>query len=232
MNKWFCTGGVVVFSCLLLWGCVNIPNKIEAHITVDIRHHIEQQAESTLDFIEGKSTTLPAAAADDAGGEADKASLLERAINLLDPMPVAYAADLKNASPEVTRIATSLRNRNEQIQAIKRKGYVGESNRGKLELRNSDKIPNADERNEVQRLVAAENADRKALYQEIAKLNADKKVSVSTVEGIYAMERLRRAKPGDIFQLPIGAEFEAFMRTDVGKRLGMEAAPGAWVAVK
>ena len=39
-------------------GCVNIPSKFEAHITVDIRHHIEQQAANTLDYIEGKTDEL------------------------------------------------------------------------------------------------------------------------------------------------------------------------------
>ncbi len=221
---------VLFVGIALVLGCVNIPSKFEAHITVDIRHHIEQQAGNMLDFIEGKADTVPSQPAQPAPG---KTSWLERAKQVLSPIQVAYAAELKRSSDEMTRIATELRNRYGQVDALKKKGYVGESNRGYAEIRNADKIPSPDERNEAQRVVAAENKDRKALYQEVARLNKDQNVSVSLVERVYAQERLNRAKPGEVFQLPPkGSDFDAFKASPAGQRLGGACQPDAWVTIK
>lgn len=227
MKRMFAIGFVSALALIL--GCVNIPKKFEAHITVDIRHHIEQQAESTLDFIEGKSDEIPVPPPPAPAQE--KTSALGRVWQALDPMPVAHAEALKNTSPEITRIATELRKRFDQIQAIKARGHAGESNRGYLELRNPDTLSPA-ERNEMQRLIAAENADRKALYEEVAKLNAERQVTVAMVEAIYAMERLQRAKPGEVYQLPAGDDYAKFQKSPVAKRVGADAAPGAWVTIK
>jgi len=221
---------VVAVGVFIIVGCVNIPKKFEAHITVDIRHHIEQQAGSTLDYIEGKTDQLPAP---EAKPEGSGTSWVEKAKDFLSPVSVAYAAELKTTSPTMTQIATELRKRFDQIEALKKKGYAGEDNRGYVDLRNADKIENADERNEAQRLVAAENKDRKALYNEVARLNKDQNVGVATVERVYAQERLKRAKPGELFQLPPkGEDFDAFKTSDAGKRLGAECIPDAWVVIK
>lgn len=221
---------VVAVGVLVGMGCVQIPKKFEAHITVDIRHHIEQQAGSTLDFIEGKTDTLPSAATSPApGGQ----SWLMRARDMLSPIGVAYAAELNANSPEITRIATEMRKRFDQIDALKKKGYAGENNRGYVELRGEDKISSSDERNLAQRLVAAENKDRKALYNEVAKLNKDQNVNVSMVERIYAQAWLKRAKSGEIFQLPPnGEDFEAFKASAAGQALGTACEPDAWVVMK
>ena len=80
--------------------------------------------------------------------------------------------------------------------------------------------------------MADENKDRKALYREVARLNSEQSVSVSTVEGIYATARLKRAKTGEIFQLPpAGKEFDAFKASAVGKKLGGKCVPKAWVTI-
>lgn len=215
---------------VLIIGCSIVPKKFEAHITIDIRQHIEQEATNTLDFIEGKTDSLkePAKPA-----KQEKTSWLRDVRNALSPIAPAYAAELKSASPEVTRIAEGLRNRNADVQALKAKGVAGESNRGYLEMRPSDALKDPGERNEAQRLIAAENKDRKALYEEIAKLNREQKVSVSAVENVYAMERLRRGKPGELFQLPsVGADFDAFKGSPAGQRLGADCVSAAWVIIK
>jgi uncharacterized protein YdbL (DUF1318 family) len=220
----------LVIGFVVALGCSIVPKKFEAHITIDIRQHIEQQAASTLDFIEGKTDKLQGA---EKPAEKDKTSWLEHVERVFSPISTAYAAELKSASPEVTRIAEELRKRNGAVQDLKGKRIVGESSRGYLEIRPSDQLKDPNERNEAQRTVAAENKDRKALYEEIAKLNKEQKVSVSTVESIYAIERLKRAKPGEIFQLPgEGPDFNAFKASPAGQNLGSECVPGAWVTIK
>lgn len=218
----------VAAGIVLVLGCVNIPRKFEARITVDIRHHVEQQATSTLDYIEGKTETIKP----EPVSMAPAPSLFEDILSALAPVNVAYAQELKMTSPTVTQIATKMRDRFNEVQRIKSAAYAGENNRGYLEIRNTDKITSPDERNEVQRIIAAENKDRKELYEEVARINRDQNVTVAMVEAVYAMQRLRRARTGEIFQLPPqGADYEAFKKTEIAGKVGSQASPGAWVTI-
>ena len=228
MKKLVVASLAVAFVVVL--GCVRIPEKFEAHITVDIRQQVQERAADTLDFIEGKTPALPSEEKPD---KPKKSSWLQKTRDVLSPMHAAYAAGFGGTSPEKKQIVEQLRNRSGDIQALKNKGIVGENNRGYLEVRDPDKKMTPDERNEAQRLVAAECKDRKALYQEDARIEKEKNVSVSLVERTYAMERLRRAKPGDVFQLPpAGQDFDAFKASEQGRKLGAECVPEAWVTIK
>lgn len=221
--------GVIVMVLLAAVGCVlETKHTIQAHITLDIRH-IEQQADTVLDFIEGKQEELPVEKKDD-GGQ----SRLQPAIDLLWPMPVAYAqGELNAVSPLARQIAEKLRERNPEIAALKQQGCLGENNRGYVELRDCDALSDADKRNAAQKTLAEENKDRKALYNEIARLNKEQgNVTVSMVESVYAMRRLERAASGEIFQLPPeGSNFDTFKASALGQRLGDQCKPGAWVTI-
>ncbi|NIA15226.1 MAG: DUF1318 domain-containing protein [Nitrospiraceae bacterium] len=222
--------GAFLATIIIVVGCVNIPKTFEAHITIDIRHQIEQQAGSLLDFIEEESDSLEIENTD---AEPASTSWLWRAQEALSPFSVAYAAELKSDSPKIREIALRLRERNKPIRELKATGSIGENNRGYLKMREPDKIEDADKRNEAQRLIAAENKDRKALHQEIARLNKDQEVSVGTVERIYAMTRLMRAKEGELVQLPPkGDQFDEFKASEKGKKLGKDCVPEAWVIIR
>jgi len=118
------------------------------------------------------------------------------------------------------------------IQVLKDKRCLGEDNRGYLELRSSEGL-SGDEKNEAQKLVHAENTDRKAFYKEIVRLEDNEEITLSKVEQVYATERLNRAKPGDPVQLPpAGESFNQFKDSPAGKRLGEECKPEAWVKWK
>ena len=213
-------------ALVILAGCVlTTKHVIEAHITVDIRH-IEEQAGDVLDFVEGSTDTPPAVTP-----APEKKSLLDRTRDILAPVRVAYAADgLNQASPKVTELAQKMRERNPQVQEFRKQGLFGENNRGYLELRDESKFSSPEAKNEAQRLMADENRDRKSLYEEIARLNSDKKLSVAAVEKVYAGERLKRAKAGEWFQLPAeGPEFDALKKGAVGQKLGDQCKPAAWV---
>ncbi len=227
---------------MVVLGCViRTESRIDAHITLDIRH-ISAQAENVLDFVEGKTDALPgvepaaAAPAKDGKGKEKGAnpgptSWAVRALGALSPIQVAYAAPLKvTTSPFVVEIAGKMRQRNPEIARLKQAGCLGESNRGYVEVRDCDETKDSAKRDAAQKLVSEENRDRKALYGEIARLNSEQGVSVSTVEGIYAMERLHRANAGDIFQLPPeGADFDAVKQSPLGQKLGAKCVAGAWV---
>lgn len=213
-------------AMLVLAGCViRTEHKIDAHITLDIRH-VQEQAEEVLDFIEGKSDTLPGFEE-----EAEPTSWLRRALDAIDPFETAYA-QMNTKSAKVEEIATALRKNNEAIAKLKKDGCLGETNRGYVELRDCDALADAAAKNAAQQLVADENQGRKALYSEIARLNKDDGVTVTKVEQIYAVERLKRGKTGEHYQLPpAGDLFNDVKGSDVGKKLGDQCKPDAWVTI-
>ncbi|HNR33355.1 MAG TPA: DUF1318 domain-containing protein, partial [Candidatus Hydrogenedentes bacterium] len=112
-------------------------------------------------------------------------------------------------------------------------------NRGYLALRDCAALQDAEKKNEIQKLMAEENDDRKAFYSEVARLNSDnKKVTVGYVERVYAGKRLERAESGHVFQLPPANQdepaaytFEAFKATPLGQRLGAVCVADAWVII-
>ena len=219
---------VMAFSLAALIGCVIIPSTFEANIRIEIRH-IQEQAGGVLDYVEGTSNELPGL---DAPSD-NQTSMMLRGLRSLRLASVAYAAELNDNTPRVKQIADSMKGRFAQVVALKKKGRVGENKRGMLELVPGVKIADAEEKNEVQRVIAAENKDRKALYQEIARINREQNLNVSTVESIYAQEHLQRARTGEHFQLPAaGGDFEAFKRSPAGQRLGSKCVPGAWVRIE
>jgi uncharacterized protein YdbL (DUF1318 family) len=213
-------------ACLLVAtvGCVvRTEHTINAHITLDIRH-IEQQADDLLNFIEGDTDTLPG----------EKQSMLQRALDFLAPIRTAHAAELKATSSPVTQeVAKRMRDRNAQVDSYRSQGCFGENNRGYLELRDCATLADANARNEAQQLMADENKDRKALYAEIAKLNQEDGVSVSTVESIFHNQRIKRGKSGEAFQLPAAGEFfDALKGSSQAGGLGADFQAGAWVVIK
>jgi uncharacterized protein YdbL (DUF1318 family) len=215
-------------------GCViRTQHTIDAHVTVDIRQ-VDAQAEDIVSYVTGETDALSPEASRPAPETAPgPTGSLWRALDSLAPLQVAYAAELKESSPKVKELADKLRARNAEIQAYKARACLGENNRGYVELLPCDEFKDAAKKNEAQRIVAAENQDRKALYREIADLNKDQNVTLSVVERIFAAKWRAQARAGERVQLPPkGPEFDEFLKTPLAKKLGDEAKPDAWVTVK
>ncbi len=204
-------------------GCVVIPSKIEADIRVEIRH-IEEQADDLLDFIEGEEPEAM-----------QRPSNWERFVDAIKPIRTAHAQSLKTTSPVVKEKAISMRARLPEVNKLKADKSTGEDNRGYLRLQDdAAAMADADAKNAAQKIVAAENEDRKALYGAIADENrkSNPSITLTVVEGIYADERIERAKTGELVQLPPkGDRFEKIKGTSLGKKLGGDAKPEAWVTV-
>lgn len=215
-----------IVAVLCIVGCVVIPDTI--HITIDIRH-VEQQADNFLDYVEGKTDVAPG----EGTTESEDTSWLRKGLDFFAPVRIAYAAELNESSPRVTQIANSMKKRNAQVVALKKQGSIGENNRGFLELIRPEVLAGDEEKNNVQGVVAAENADRKALYKELARLNRDQSLDITTIEGVYAKKRRERAKPGEHIQLPdTGPDLEAFKKSALASKVSGSLAPAAWVTIK
>ena len=216
-----------IVATLFGLGCVmRTEHKIEAHITLDIRH-IGEQAEDVLNFIEGKTDELPGFVEG-----SDDSSWLQRTSEFLNPMPVAYAAEMKTSSALAQEIAVRMRDRHSKIEALKKLKCLGENNRAYLELREVDYLKDDKKRNEVQKIMTDENKDRKALYKELTRINEENGATVTDIEKIYAKKRLSRATSGEIFQLPsAGKDFDDFKASAMGKKLGDKCKADDWVTI-
>ena len=212
---------------LVAAGCVlRTEHKITADINLNIRH-VQEQAAATLDYIEGRTDTLPGLAPAD-----PPTSWIQHTLDTFSPIQIAHAQALKADSPLVKQILDSLRARQGQIDAMKKQGCFGENNRGYVELRECEALKDADAKNQAQQLMADENRDRKNLYNEIARLNKDDGLTVSTVEAVYALERIQRAQSGEQVQLPnSGRQFDELRNSPAGQKLGDKLQPGAWVTI-
>ncbi len=209
---------------LLGFGCViRTEHRIEAHIVLDIRH-VEQEVQNVFDYVEGKTDQKPSI---QEAPPKPTSSLFHRAIEFVDPSRIAYAQE--KPAPELDAVIATMKARNPEISAWKSRGCLGENNRGYIDLQESKELEDPAKKNQVQKLLADENKDRKTFYKEYARLRG---VTVSTMEAVGAKDKLKRAKSGEAVQLPAaGTDFDAFKASEMGKKLGAVCQPGVWVVL-
>jgi uncharacterized protein len=80
------------------------------------------------------------------------------------------APDLRVETPAISGLRASMRSRNAELAPYLRSGAIGFGRDGYVAIRDLSDVP-LRERSQVQRLVNEENADRRALYREIARAN-------------------------------------------------------------
>jgi uncharacterized protein len=105
-------------------------------------------------------------------------------ISLVISSQLAFASGIKER----------MKQRLPAIAALKTKGIVGENNRGYLGFVASTRVQ--------EDVIAAENKDRKAIYNYFAK---QQKTTIDKVEGIQAKRKAAKAKSGEFIQKPDGA---------------------------
>jgi uncharacterized protein len=89
---------------------------------------------------------------------------------LVAPATAQQAPDIRVDTPASARILASMRSRNAELTPHFRSGAIGFGRDGSVAVRDLSAVP-LRERAQVQRLVNEENADRAALYREIARAN-------------------------------------------------------------
>lgn len=108
------------------------------------------------------------------------------------------AADLEINTPAIASLKASMQQRHGQLVEYYNNGAVGLTRDGLIAVRDANAVPLA-ERQSVNAKVAAENADRQALYQEIAKANAHPEWE-SDVRKTFAQRWVEKAAPGWWYQ--------------------------------
>ncbi len=156
---------ISVLSAILLTACVTIniyfpaaaAEKAADEIIKDIQKNIPQQTEPK-----------PKAGLPD--WQASMYQLIDAAINVMVPTAQAAEADLTIDSAEIRQLRAAMESRFAGLQPLYAAGFIGIQADGLLAVRDSESVPLKD-RNQVNKLVAAENADRQSLYQAIANAN-------------------------------------------------------------
>ncbi len=103
-------------------------------------------------------------------------------------------ADLEIDSPEIRAIRASMKRRFAKLRQYLDKGWIGYANNGLVAVVNKAEIP-LRERAAVERLVAAENRDRQALYQAIARANGHPEWA-DEIRRTFAKRWIANARPG------------------------------------
>jgi uncharacterized protein YdbL (DUF1318 family) len=84
--------------------------------------------------------------------------------------PAHAQADIDISSPAIQKIKASMKARHNALKPALDAGAIGLTNDGRVEVRDPKAVP-LQERNDLKKLVTEENADRNALYREIANAN-------------------------------------------------------------
>jgi uncharacterized protein YdbL (DUF1318 family) len=104
------------------------------------------------------------------------------------------AADLEINTPAIVTLKNSMQARHNQLAPHYASGAVGITRDGMVALRDAAAVPLAQRQN-VSSLVAAENADRNALYKEIATANGHPEWE-GEVRSTFAQRWIQKAQSG------------------------------------
>jgi len=102
--------------------------------------------------------------------------------------------NLEINTPAIAALQQSMQQRHAQLAPLYGAGAVGLAADGNVAVRDASSVPLA-QRGQVNALVAAENADRAALYREIARANGHPEWEAD-VRKTFAQRWMDRAQPG------------------------------------
>ncbi len=122
-------------------------------------------------------------------------SSLRRFLAWLEPRE-AHAADVTTVSnANIRAIKGAMRRRHSQLRPFYNAGRVGIARDGSLVLRDTKGLP-LNRLAQLKRLINAENADRRRLYQEVAAALRLQPQQVGQVQSIFARTFRNEAEPG------------------------------------
>ena len=185
--------------------CVTINVYFPEAAIKDLSQQIEEQVQKEAARQATGAETAPEAAAPPAAEEpgGDRAGLLDLALGAT-PARAEEVAAPEVSSPAIRKIIDSRAARAAQLRQFKSQGVVGENNRALLEPRSLDKLADLKARAQLQQLIKAENADREALFREIAAAKNVDLAQIPKIQETYAATLRENVSPGEWIQLPDG----------------------------
>jgi uncharacterized protein YdbL (DUF1318 family) len=122
---------------------------------------------------------------------------IDNAVNAV-VSPAQAEADLAIDSAEIRQLRASMESRFPALQPLYAGGLIGIQADGFLAARDASSVPLQD-RNKVNKLVAAENADRQKLYQAITNANGHPEWAAQ-IKATFAARWISNAQPGWWYQ--------------------------------
>ena len=178
---------LALFSALLLTACVTINIYFPAAAA-------EKAADTIIKDIQSISPAPePKAELDDWHNTA--MYYLDKSLNVFISSAQAAEANLTIDSADIRQLRTKMETRFASLQPAYAAGYIGIQANGLLTVRNAP----LQERNTVNKLVAAENADRLALYQAIANANGHPEWTAD-IQATFAKQWINNAQGGWWYQ--------------------------------
>jgi uncharacterized protein len=162
----------------------------------------EKAADRIIDDVWGAREAAPTPAPTSSAAQVLQ-TLAAGALQLLIPAAQAAEPDIDISSPEITRLKSQMERRFAELKPYFNDGVVGLTADGDVAVRDPAAVPLAN-RNTVRTLVANENADRAALYREIAAANGQPQWE-SQIREVFANRWIAKAQPGWWYQDTSGA---------------------------
>ena len=171
---------LLLLSCVLLGACVTVnvyfpAEAIEKAADRFVKDIYQQQQEKPAN--DSQSAPKPEAAKPKPSSELELPvpaalahPLAEAVLDLLVPNVYAAQPNIEVSSPAINQLKSAMQARYSQLVPFYNSGAVGLGANGLIVLRDPKAVSLKD-RNTVSQLVAAENRDRNALYDEIARVN-------------------------------------------------------------
>jgi uncharacterized protein len=156
---------IPVLGALLLTACVTINIYFPAAAAEKAADEIIKDIQSIT-----PQKTEPKPKADLTDWQMTALQWLDKAINVVVSPAQADEANLNIDSAEIRQLRATMESRFAALQPFYAAGFIGIQADGFLAVRDAASVPLKD-RNQVNKLVAAENADRDSLYQAIANAN-------------------------------------------------------------
>jgi len=184
---------ISVLGALLLTACVTINIYFPAAAAEKAADEIIKDIQS---ITPEKSIPKPKASLMD--WQMTAFHLIDNAINVVIPPAQAGEADLAIDSPEIRQLRATMESRFAILQGFYSAGFIGIQADGFLAVRDAASVPLKD-RNQVNKLVAAENADRQNLYQAIANANGHPEWAAQ-IKSTFAARWVSNAQKGWWYQ--------------------------------
>ena len=178
-----------------LFSCVTINIYFPAE---EVKRAAEEIVRDIRQTPETRNETAPPSKSPQSEG------FLRRSFTVLIETPQAHAQPETTVSNAAIReLKDRMRSRQAGLAPFFSQGAIGENNQGYVDLRDAGSL-DVKSRAQVQRLMNAENQDRKQLYGEVARaLNVDAG-QIGRIGTIFANEWQKTASPGWPIQQPDG----------------------------
>ena len=188
MNRWITTG--IAAGYMALAACVTINVYFPAAAA-------EAAADKIIEDVWGENKAAAPAPKEQSSLSVPVGEMMLAALRgTLDfVVPAAEAqADIDVSSPAIRALTASMKARAADLAPFFDSGAVGLTSDGLVELRDVNSVPLAD-RTPARKLVGAENADRNALYGEIANANGHPEWE-KDIRGTFAERWIANARAG------------------------------------